>query len=149
MDGITSQKELARMRDKEQEEPAEGMGINPEYRTGRPTSFRGVPVEIAPLTGGQAVRVSTGPLAAVRDEARATVRAYLSYLNAFRVKDGIFEMTDEGTVTFRLEADDPSSPDRGVGTAVGMAGTTAERLSEPIRALSAGLLTLSRACWKG
>lgn len=115
----------------------------------RVTSFSGVPVEIIPSIDGLAKEVSAGPLAAVGGEARAAVHAYLSFLNAFKVKDGLFVMADEGTVTFRLEADDEASEDGGVEAAVRTAGTTAERFCEPIRALSAGLLTFAQVCRRG
>lgn len=110
------------------------------------TSFDGIPIELRPSAAGSAVEVSAGPLATVRGEPRAAVRAYLMHVNAFVVKDGLFEIADDGAVVFRLEADDESSEDGGVGSAVWVAGSTASRFSEPARALAAGLLSLEQAC---
>lgn len=105
----------------------------------------GIRVEAVPSSQDGSVRVVGGPLATVDGKAEGTVRAFLSFLNAFYIKDGVFRLDDDQRVYFEIDASDPSREDGGIDAAAQTVSSSAGGLAPLVEAVCTGRLSLKDA----
>lgn len=105
----------------------------------------GIRVEAVPGSQDGSVKVVGGPLATADGEADGTVLAFLSFLNAFYIKDGVFRLDDARRVFFEIETSDPSREDGGIDAAAQTVSSSAGGLVPLVEAVCTGRLSLKDA----
>lgn len=106
----------------------------------------GVRLEAVPGRLEGSIRIVGGPLViTVSPGARGPAHAFLSFLNAFYIKDGVFLVDGTHRVYFEIETSDPMKEDGGIEGAAETVSSSVGRLVPLIEAVCTGRLSSEEA----